>query len=261
MSQKYYVYAHINKLNGKIYIGKTNNIKRRWQLSNYTGCVYLYKAFQKYGWNNFDHIILARCSSEEDAFKFEKQYIEYYNSTDNTKGYNIATGGLGGNCGKPAWNKDTHGLMPTPWNKGIPMSEETRQKVSQAKKGHKYGPQSPEHNRHKAEAHKEAVLQYSLNGKFIKRWKSAVDIQNELSISRKLISAAIHKQSMAKGYLWFKEKGFTDDLLVEAVLKLNDSITHYNKETLDILKSMYKVKPGIFIDRPNDIVYFINKYC
>lgn len=255
---KFYVYAHINKSNGKIYIGKTSNPNRRWYVSNYTGCEYFYRAIKKYGWKGFNHIILAQCSLEEDAFKFERELISHYNSTDSTKGYNIALGGLGGNCGKPAWNKGTQGLMPTPWNKGKTHSEETRQKISNSKKGHKYGSQSELHKLHKAQKHKEPVLQYSLNGKLIKVWPSAVDIQEELKIDRKAISSAIHHKSMAKGYLWFKEKNFTDDMLVEAMHKLSTSLAHYSKDLLAELNNMYKVKPGLFIDRPNSITHYLN---
>ena len=48
----YFIYAHITP-SGKIYIGQTNNIKRRWQPSQYKYCSYFEKAIQKYGW---DHI-------------------------------------------------------------------------------------------------------------------------------------------------------------------------------------------------------------
>lgn len=39
--------------------------------------------------------------------------------------------------GKPAWNKGKKGIMPTPWNKGIPMSDEIKLKLSLSKKGQK----------------------------------------------------------------------------------------------------------------------------
>jgi len=34
-----------------------------------------------------------------------------------------------------AWNKGTKGLMAIPWNKGVPMSEETKKKISNSNKG------------------------------------------------------------------------------------------------------------------------------
>lgn len=36
-----------------------------------------------------------------------------------------------------AWNKGKKGVMPTPWNKGIPVSEEIKKKISESNKGRK----------------------------------------------------------------------------------------------------------------------------
>ena len=47
----YFIYAHITPT-GKIYIGQTNDIARRWQPSQYRQCTYFGKAIKKYGWNN-----------------------------------------------------------------------------------------------------------------------------------------------------------------------------------------------------------------
>ena len=57
----YTVYMHKNKINGKVYIGITSQqpVKRRWRKGScYKNCNKFYKAIQKYGWNNFEHIIL-----------------------------------------------------------------------------------------------------------------------------------------------------------------------------------------------------------
>ena len=54
----YCVYAHINQQNGKIYIGITKDIAKRWIPSAYKFSPFFNKAIKKYGWDNFDHIIL-----------------------------------------------------------------------------------------------------------------------------------------------------------------------------------------------------------
>ena len=101
MNNEYCVYKITNKLNGKIYIGMTKNLKSRWRNN---GIAYkpnnhktsFHNAIQKYGWDNFYKEILNSGLSFEEATKLEKEYIKLYNTRDNSKGYNIAEGGNGG---------------------------------------------------------------------------------------------------------------------------------------------------------------------
>lgn len=92
---EYCVYMHINKINGKIYIGQTKNKKERWSRQGhcYKGCTYFYNAIQKYGWSNFKHVILEDNLTQNQANEKEIYYINLYNSRDPEKGYNIARGG------------------------------------------------------------------------------------------------------------------------------------------------------------------------
>lgn len=87
----YCVYAHINQINGKMYIGQTKSIQDRWKPSGYYHCVKFYRAIQKYGWENFEHIILKDNLTKEEADKYESYYIELYNSIED--GYNLSGGG------------------------------------------------------------------------------------------------------------------------------------------------------------------------
>lgn len=87
------VYMHRNRINGKVYIGQTNNLDKRWHPSSYIGCTHFYNAIQKYGWDNFEHIVLKNNLTLEEANKLEIEYIKYYNSTDSNFGYNLSEGG------------------------------------------------------------------------------------------------------------------------------------------------------------------------
>lgn len=95
LTKNYIVYAHKNKINGKFYIGLTKqNPAIRWRNGEgYKESPLFYSAILKYGWENFEHIILESNLSKEEAEQKEKYYIKYYNSNDKNNGYNLTSGG------------------------------------------------------------------------------------------------------------------------------------------------------------------------
>ena len=95
-----YVYKLTNKVNGKIYIGKTNNLKRRWiehlseskrERKNQS----LYNAINKYGFDNFSISVLGEYLTESEAFDAEVLFIKELKSTERGVGYNCTLGGDG----------------------------------------------------------------------------------------------------------------------------------------------------------------------
>ena len=87
------IYKITNKINGKCDIGQSIDIKRR--INDHKHCKTdkpLYRAFKKYGIDNFDFEILEECSQEELDQK-EIYYINFYNSTTDGNGYNLEHGG------------------------------------------------------------------------------------------------------------------------------------------------------------------------
>lgn len=92
----YYIYLHENKLNGKVYIGQTcQKPQYRWNHGQgYKNCDYFYRAIQKYGWDNFNHTILAKDLTLEEANYLEEYYISIFDSTNPESGYNLQKGGL-----------------------------------------------------------------------------------------------------------------------------------------------------------------------
>lgn len=93
------VYAHIAP-NDKLYFGITSMIpEKRWGNNGY--CyrhqVLFYRAIQKYGWDNFQHIIIAKGLTQEKAYKMERDLIFMFQSNNSSFGYNITAGGDGVN--------------------------------------------------------------------------------------------------------------------------------------------------------------------
>ena len=99
----YCVYIHINKINGKKYVGQTifgDYPKRRWRNgTGYSNQLYFHSAIEKYGWDNFEHEVIASNLTKEEADNFEKLLIAKLNTSDRNFGYNLTLGG-DGNLGR-----------------------------------------------------------------------------------------------------------------------------------------------------------------
>lgn len=134
---KYKVYVHVNKINGKIYIGQTcNSLSVRAGRKSgigYKHSTHFYNAIQKYGWDNFEHIILIDGLSLEMANIIEEELIKKYNSMDRKIGYNMMSGGKN----KIRRQEVTDRIA----EKNRHPSEETRRKISIASKKRKTTPE------------------------------------------------------------------------------------------------------------------------
>ena len=103
VNRKYnYVYQITNNINGKTYIGvhRTDNMDDGYMGSG----VYLKRAIQQYGVENFDKKILYTFDTYQEALNKERELVteDYINLKSN---YNLREGGYG-NC---AWSKEALG--------------------------------------------------------------------------------------------------------------------------------------------------------
>lgn len=89
----YIVYKRVNKINGKPYIGQTaQTLDERWANGKgYRGSIKFNSAIEKYGVENFEHIVLKDNLTKEEADYWEEYYIKKYDSINN--GYNLKSGG------------------------------------------------------------------------------------------------------------------------------------------------------------------------
>ena len=98
----YFDYKITNLVNNKIYIGKTSNIKnrfngqiaaaRRKDPNDYSK---IHRAMNKYSINNFIIEQLDQYSIESEALQAQIEFIKNLNTTDDSIGYNISHGGDG----------------------------------------------------------------------------------------------------------------------------------------------------------------------
>ena len=96
------IYKVTNKDNGKVYIGPSVEIGKRWrQHMTAKDDIYFHKAIQKYGVENFEWEVIEQCK-KKDLDEREIYWIEYYDSFN--KGYNCTKGGEGNSGeGNPNW--------------------------------------------------------------------------------------------------------------------------------------------------------------
>ena len=147
MKNTYCVYLHVNKIDGKKYVGQTCQIpEKRWREGKgYKGCVHFFNAIIKYGWDNFDHMIIADNLNHEEANYLETALITALKTTDSEYGYNMTSGGSNKRLSEETKIKISKAA------KGKKFSEETRRKLSESRKGKKF---SEEHKRKMSEAKK-----------------------------------------------------------------------------------------------------------
>lgn len=202
-----YIYKITNRINGKIYIGKTFNFIERWrQHVTGRGCTkILSSAIKKYGITSFTFEVLVEIHSydldrlEITLSSLEIFFIKKYDSFH--FGYNSTKGG-DGQRGRII-TKETRDKIRTKLL-GYKHSEETKLKMSISSMGHPYAEESKQkmrntwYNRPLEErdsikrmrlenlkknneqrvvnagiGHRKKVLQFSKKGEFIREWNSA----------------------------------------------------------------------------------------
>lgn len=109
------IYKITNIINGKCYIGQSVDIRKRWRahlrVAN-TDFNLLHRAFQKYGVENFTFEIIEYCARKE-LNEREKYWINYYDSHNPDKGYNMTDGGTFLAEGKGANEKPVRAYLLT----------------------------------------------------------------------------------------------------------------------------------------------------
>lgn len=184
------VYMHVNKTNNKKYIGQTcQNPKVRWANGlGYIESPRFYNAIKKYGWDNFDHIIIQQNLTLEDANMLEEHLIEKFNTTSNEHGYNLQSGGM-----NKLHSLETKKKMSEA-QKGKIRSDESKKKMSEAKKDKYIGKNNPK-------AH--PIVQLTLDNILVKYWDCIKEASDYYGVSEASIrNCCSGKQKTSCGFKW-----------------------------------------------------------
>lgn len=168
----YSVYIHTSP-SGKMYVGQTSvEPEKRWN----NGKGYLQKkngkynqpafarAIQKYGWDNFEHEIIANNLTKAEADNFEKLLINKLDTTNPKFGYNCKEGGSNGS-----------------------LSKEMKKKIGKSLKG----------------KNDKSVAQYSLSGEFIYAFNNITEAELKIGVSHGHISDCCSgKRKTSGGFIW-----------------------------------------------------------
>lgn len=132
------VYKLINLVNGKIYVGSTKDLyERKWQHFNdlkrnkhYN--TYLQNSWNKYKEENFKFEVIEYIEDINLLLEREQYWINFYNVIDKKYGYNIQPI-AGSNLGSKLTEKHKEKIRNSHY--GIRPSEETKRKQSKAREG------------------------------------------------------------------------------------------------------------------------------
>lgn len=185
------IYKITNLLNNKVYIGSSKYIERRYR-NHFLALIkgnhvspHLQRAFNKYGISSFSFTILEIVENTEDLLSIEQKWIDFYQSSNDTKGYNIRIEAESNRGFKHS--EETKNKMSLS-RKGHIVSDETRKKIALSNTGKKKSEESKEKMR-KAKLGKPSkkripILQVSLNGNVIREWDSIEEASKVLKVSR-----------------------------------------------------------------------------
>lgn len=233
--RSYCVYVHTNKINGKKYVGQTGRKPEiRWGSNgvNYKASPYFYSAIQKYGWDNFDHEIIANNLTKQEACDLEIKFIKELDTMNEANGYNLTEGGEGAKHSERTRKKISE------LRKGIVFSEEHLKNLTEAIRNRNYTP-SEETRKKISERASVSVSQYSKDGVLLKTWKSMTEVENALNICYQHISDCCNDiRKSAGGFIWrYANKPLTKEHLEWCNQKQHARIRkvdQYNKDGIFI---------------------------
>lgn len=222
-----YIYKITNKINNKCYIGQTrrNDISLRWnehkRKSKYKDNMVIYKAFRKYGIENFIFEVLEKCSKEK-LNEREIFWINKFNSNDKNYGYNSTIGGNNNSCYcyRKIEQYTLDGIYLRTFNTQVDIEKELGYDqatisaclVGKNKTAHNFQWKYIDDDKkiYKiAKGKVKKVYQYDLMGNFVKEFLSIRQAEEEMTgnkLKTCILQCCKGKHKTAYGYQWSYDK-------------------------------------------------------
>ena len=229
--RNYKLYVHISPSNKRYYGITSMEPKKRWGNGKYySKNKHFTRAINKYGWDNFEHIVLFNNLTKEEASLLEQIYIALYDTTNDKYGYNNSLGGEHGLDSEQTKKKKSESKKGknNPFY-GKTFTEEHRKKMSESLKGHEVNEQTKKKiseantkywkGKHKGKNNptSKPILMFTKEGEFIKRFDCVADANEFLGKDRRSdnISSCARRNKDAKdkyktayGYIWIYEEDY-----------------------------------------------------
>lgn len=184
-TDRFIVYMHTNKINGKHYVGITKRTLRERVNDGYAGCRHFNSAIEKYGWDNFYSEILEEGLTCDEACEKEKYYIKKYDSIEN--GYNLEDGGIYSTMHPETIELIRKKMIGNTLSKGQVYSDKAKKRVSDGlNKFYSDKERSAEARRKQSEANKGKIVSVETRRK-----------QSEALKGRKFSDETIEKMRLA----------------------------------------------------------------
>lgn len=172
-----YIYLITNRVNGKIYVGQHKYDKIELDPNYHGSGVKLQNAYNKHGIDKFDTTLIDTADTLEELNQKETFYIDVLDCRNPDVGYNIAEGG------------GIYNLF-----EGHKHTEESKQKISEARAGEKH----PNYGKHHTEEHKQKLSEAQK-----KRWEDP-EYRQKVSESQKIAqNRPEYKQKISENHADF----------------------------------------------------------
>lgn len=207
------IYLWTNLVNGKKYVGQTTCFHRRMKTYRYTyPNAYMEHAVKKHGLDNFDITILERDVPLDKLDEREQYWLDYYQSYDLDKGYNICkvASTTKGVTHTEEWCQEHSDWLKDKWATDEDYRKFWHDKMSGENNyfygKHFSGELNPMYGKHHSQTTKDKMSKKI--GKSVRCvetgdvYTSITRAAQAIGVTRCVVSEALHKGYRAGGYHW-----------------------------------------------------------